>query len=82
MALAIQPDFLAQLRQNRGLSEDAFARACGVSRSRLEELSNGATPTMLEFSNIQLGFNCGDKGIPMIASESSDGVKDKQGLVA
>lgn len=83
MALAIQPDFFEQLRTQRGLSEDAFARACGITQERLEELANGSTPTMLEFANIQLGFNRGDKGIPMIATtETPDNIKRSQDLVA
>ena len=83
MALAIQPDFFEQLRTQRGLSEDAFARACGITQERLGELANGATPTMLEFANIQLGFNRGDKGIPMVAVENTpENAKNSQDLVA
>lgn len=82
MGLAIHPSFLEQLQRSRGLNDAAFARACGVSPARLNALADGATPTMLELSNILLGFNCGDKGIPMIASKYADSSKNGQKLVA
>lgn len=65
--LAIKTPFLEELRNQRNLSKEAFARACGVTNERLAELEAGSPPTMLEFANIQLGFNRNESGIPMVA---------------
>ena len=72
MALAIQAGFLDQLQRQRELSEDAFARACGVTMERLDQLKRGAAPTMVEFATIQLGFNRGKSGIPMVTASDHD----------
>lgn len=80
MTLSIRPEFFRELQEKCGLADSAFIRALGVTEERYRQLLDGATPTLKEFADIQLGFNT--HGVPLVINGNADATEDTQTPVA
>lgn len=78
--IAINPTFFTKIQTKTGLSDKALLRALNLTAARLQELKTGATPTLAELAEIQLGFNL-NEGIPMTVAIADDkGGADKEAI--